>query len=96
VDLQSEKFGAPQAQVPAGMRTTTRLRTALAVAVEDGRDQSEVAAVRQRVTRELLGRRGAWSTRRGPTVRCSCAAATDPVAAPAGDAADPGLAAARA
>jgi hypothetical protein len=31
-------------QVPAGMRTTTRLRTALAVAVEDGRDQVEVAA----------------------------------------------------
>ena len=31
-------------QVPAGMRTTTRLRGALAVAVEDGRDQSEVAA----------------------------------------------------
>jgi len=31
-------------QVSAGMRTTTRLRTALAVAVEDGRDQSEVAA----------------------------------------------------
>ena len=31
-------------EVPAGMRTTTRLRTALAVAVEDGRDQSEVAA----------------------------------------------------
>jgi transposase len=31
-------------QVPAGMRTTTRLRAALAVAVEDGRDQSEVAA----------------------------------------------------
>jgi transposase len=31
-------------QVPPGMRTTTRLRTALAVAVEDGRDQSEVAA----------------------------------------------------
>lgn len=30
-------------QVPAGMRTTTRLRAALAVAVEDGRDQSEVA-----------------------------------------------------
>jgi transposase len=30
-------------EVPAGMRTTTRLRTALAVAVEDGRDQSEVA-----------------------------------------------------
>lgn len=31
-------------QVPAGMRTTTRLRAALAWAVEDGRDQSEVAA----------------------------------------------------
>jgi transposase len=31
-------------QVPAGMRTTTPLRAALAVAVEDGRDQSEVAA----------------------------------------------------
>jgi hypothetical protein len=31
-------------EVPAGMRTTTRLRTPLAVAVEDGRDQSEVAA----------------------------------------------------
>lgn len=30
--------------MPAGMRTTTRLRAALAVAVEDGRDQSEVAA----------------------------------------------------
>src|SRR4029078_2635287 len=29
---------------PAGMRTTTRLRTALAVAVENGRDQAEVAA----------------------------------------------------
>jgi len=35
------------AQVPAGMRTTTRQRTALAVAVEDGRDQSEVAAPHQ-------------------------------------------------
>jgi transposase len=32
------------ARVPARMRTTTRLRAALAVAVEDGRDQSEVAA----------------------------------------------------
>jgi transposase len=31
-------------QVPAGMRTTSRLRAALAAAVEDGRDQSEVAA----------------------------------------------------
>ena len=29
--------------MPAGVRTTTKLRTALAVAVEDGRDQSEVA-----------------------------------------------------
>lgn len=36
-------FTEQVAQVPAGMRTTTRLRTALAVAVEDGRDQSEVA-----------------------------------------------------
>jgi len=35
---------AQVAQVPAGMRTTTTLRVALAVAVEDGRDQSEVAA----------------------------------------------------
>lgn len=33
--------------VPAGMRTTTRLREALAVAVEDGRDQAEVAAAHQ-------------------------------------------------
>ena len=37
-------FTEQVAQVPAGMRTTTRLRTALAAAVEDGRDQSEVAA----------------------------------------------------
>ncbi len=35
----TEQFG----QVPAGMRTTTRLREALARAVEDGRNQSEVA-----------------------------------------------------
>jgi transposase len=34
-------------QVPAGMRTTTRLRAALAMAVEDGRDQSEVAVSHQ-------------------------------------------------
>lgn len=34
-------------QVPAGMRTTTRLRAALAVAVEDGRDQAEVATAHQ-------------------------------------------------
>ena len=39
-----QTFTEQIAQVPAGMRTTTRLRTALAVAVEDGRDQSEVAA----------------------------------------------------
>jgi len=39
-----QTFTEQVAQVPAGMRTTTRLRTALAVAVEDGRDQSEVAA----------------------------------------------------
>ena len=37
-------FTEQVAQVPARMRTTTRLRAALAVAVEDGRDQSEVAA----------------------------------------------------
>jgi transposase len=37
-------FTEAVAQVPAGMRTTTRLRAALAVAVEDGRDQAEVAA----------------------------------------------------
>jgi transposase len=39
-----QSFTEQVAQVPAGMRTTTRLRSALAVAVEDGRDQSEVAA----------------------------------------------------
>jgi transposase len=39
-----QTFTEQVAQVPGGMRTTTRLRTALAVAVEDGRDQSEVAA----------------------------------------------------
>jgi transposase len=37
-------FTEQVAQVPPGMRTTTRLRTALAVAVEDGRYQSEIAA----------------------------------------------------
>jgi hypothetical protein len=37
-------FTEQVAQMPDGMRTTTRLRTALAVAVEDGRDQSEAAA----------------------------------------------------
>lgn len=37
-------FTEQVAQVPARARTTTRLRAALAVAVEDGRDQSEVAA----------------------------------------------------
>ena len=39
-----QTFTEQVGQVPAGMRTTTRLRTALALAVEDGRDQSEVAA----------------------------------------------------
>jgi transposase len=39
-----QSFTEQVAAVPAGMRTTTRLRVALAVAVEDGRDQSEVAA----------------------------------------------------
>ena len=42
-----QTFTEQVVQVPAGMRTTTRLRTALAVAVEDGRDQSEVAAAHQ-------------------------------------------------
>jgi len=44
LDCARQSFTEQVAQVPAGMRTTTRLRTALAVAVEDGRDQSEVAA----------------------------------------------------
>jgi transposase len=39
-----QSFTEQVGQVPAGMRTTTRLRTALAVAVENGRDQTEVAA----------------------------------------------------
>ncbi|MCA1707723.1 MAG: transposase, partial [Actinobacteria bacterium] len=43
-DCPQQTFTEQVAQVPAGMRTTTRLRAALAVAVEDGRDQSEVAA----------------------------------------------------
>ena len=42
-DCPQQTFTEQVAQVPAGMRTTTRLRAALAVAVEDGRDQSEVA-----------------------------------------------------
>ena len=42
--VRAEWFTEQVGQVPAGMRTTTRLRGALAVAVEDGRDQSEVAA----------------------------------------------------
>jgi transposase len=44
LDCARATFTEQVAQVPAGMRTTTRLRSALAVAVEDGRDQSEVAA----------------------------------------------------
>jgi transposase len=43
-DCDRQTFTEQVGQVPAGMRTTTRLRAALAVAVEDGRDQSEVAA----------------------------------------------------
>jgi hypothetical protein len=39
-----QTFTEQVVRVPAGMRTTTRLRAALALAVEDGRDQSEVAA----------------------------------------------------
>jgi transposase len=39
-----QTFTEQVAQVPSGMRTTTRLRAALAAAVEDGRDQAEVAA----------------------------------------------------
>ena len=46
-DCARGSFTEQVAQVPAGMRTTTRLRAALAVAVEDGRDQSEVAAAHQ-------------------------------------------------
>ena len=44
VNSVRQTFTEQVGQVPAGMRTTTRLRAALAVAVEDGRDQSEVAA----------------------------------------------------
>jgi hypothetical protein len=43
-DCPRGSFTEQVGQVPAGMRTTTRLRAALAVAFEDGRDQSEVAA----------------------------------------------------
>ena len=43
-DCPQQTFTEQVEQVPAGMRTTTRLRAALAVAVEDGRDQSEGAA----------------------------------------------------
>ncbi len=39
-----QTFTEAVVQVPAGMRTTTRLREGLARAVEDGRDQAEVAA----------------------------------------------------
>ena len=44
VGCARQTFTEQVAQVPAGMRTTTRLRVALALAVEDGRDQAEVAA----------------------------------------------------
>ena len=44
LECARQTFTEQVAAVPAGMRTTTRLRAALALAVEDGRDQSEVAA----------------------------------------------------
>jgi transposase len=46
-DCARQTFTEQVAAVPAGMRTTTRLRIALATAVEDGRDQAEVAAAHQ-------------------------------------------------
>jgi transposase len=46
-DCRWQTFTEQVAQVPAGMRTTTRLRVALAVAVEDGRAQCEVVAAHQ-------------------------------------------------
>ena len=63
-----QTFTEQVAQVPAGMRTTTRLRAALAVAVEDGRDQSEVAAAHgvswPTVQRAVVARaRSSWSSR---------------------------------
>jgi transposase len=42
-DCPRQTFTEQVGQVPAGMRTTTRLREGLARAVEDGRNQSEVA-----------------------------------------------------
>ncbi len=43
-DCPRQTFTERVGQVPAGMRTTTRLRECLARSVEDGRDQAEVAA----------------------------------------------------
>ena len=43
-DCPQQTFTEAVGQLPAGMRTTTRLREGLARAVADGRDQSEVAA----------------------------------------------------
>jgi transposase len=42
-NCSQQSFTEQVGQVPAGMRTTTRLREGLARAVEDGRNQSEVA-----------------------------------------------------
>ena len=42
-DCPRQTFTEAVGQVPAGMRTTTRLRECLARSVEDGRDQAEVA-----------------------------------------------------
>lgn len=54
-DCPRRTFTEAVVQVPAGMRTTTRLRAALAVAVEDGRDRAEVAAA-HRVSWPTVGR----------------------------------------
>ena len=43
-DCPRQTFTEAVGQVPAGMRTTTRLREGLARSVADGRDQAEVAA----------------------------------------------------
>jgi transposase len=60
-------------QVPAGMRTTSRLRAALAVAVDDGRDQSEVAAAHRvswpTVQRAVVAH-GRWSWSSPSRLRC--------------------------
>jgi transposase len=70
-DCDRQTFTEQLAQVPAGMRTTTRLRAALAVAVEDGRDQSEVAAAHgvswPTVARAVVARGAVELVEPGPT-----------------------------